>query len=68
MTKEEYLDWLNHPVTAKFRTEVTDSMEKAASELFNRFEPDPVRDTYLKGFVGGVRELLEYEPEFTDEG
>lgn len=69
MTKQEYVEWRNHPVTRAFKEDVFGVIEAAAAELISRTAPNPERDTFLKGFVAGAKQLPEWEPqEFNNEG
>lgn len=67
VTKGEWRDWLDHPVTKEVIYAINEAVENAAEALMYRFPSDPMRDSYDRGFLKGVQALMNYRPESTDE-
>ncbi|MHB8602184.1 MAG: hypothetical protein ACYC9R_06380 [Nitrosotalea sp.] len=66
ISKSEFQEWKNSAVYKDLYKDLTDNMAMQASEMVTRMEPDPIRDTYLRGIMAGWRVVLEWEPTFGD--
>ena len=65
VTKEEWLEWKNHPVTIAQNSAVRDRIEEATEQILGSFDPD--FDRFLKGMVRAFNEVLEAKPDIIEE-
>lgn len=66
-SKDEYLEWRNHPVTEAFLADVIDLMDKDIADLVNYAGEDPSADRKKCGRVEGLKQLADWQPEIIDE-
>jgi hypothetical protein len=65
MRKEQWLEWRDHPVTLVLKDVVKERIAESTSQVLN--SNDPEFDRVLKGIVRAYNELLDWEPEITEE-
>ncbi|MHB8603496.1 MAG: hypothetical protein ACYC9R_12755 [Nitrosotalea sp.] len=68
ISKSDFQQWKNSEAYKELYKDLTDNMAMQASEMVTRMEPDPIRDTYLRGIMAGWRVVLEWEPTFVKDG
>lgn len=67
VTKEEWIEWKNHPVTKAFYEAVEIRVEESKDLLSYSAGVDQAQDNYWRGFIGAYREMLEFKIEDIDE-
>lgn len=67
VAKEQYVDWKNHPVTKEVFANIADVASDEAAKLINRRQEDWSDDQYVRGFIRGIQEIIDWTPEFDDE-
>jgi hypothetical protein len=67
VSKEEYLDWKNSPVTEELARDLKQGIEGVVGILISRREHQPTDDQYLKGWIKGLVDALEWTPEIKQE-
>lgn len=67
VSKEMYLEWKDSVVTREIKQYMLDAVNSAAAAILNRRDSNPLDDQYLKGFIRGLSEALEAEPEIIKE-
>jgi len=67
--KDEYRNWKNHPVTDEFFSNVADIVEDLiATHLDGVSVQDHAILAQQIGLIRAYRSVINYEPEFNDEG
>jgi hypothetical protein len=64
--KEDWLEWKSNTVTEELYKDVRETVEALASKILTRVESNPSEDQYLKGFLKGLLEAIEWTPTFTE--
>lgn len=67
VTKQEFADWKNHPVTEAFFEACNDRVEDMKELLAVSAGFDSVNDSFNRGFIRAYREMQEFRPEEEDE-
>lgn len=67
MTKEEWIDWKNHPVTIAFLEACEERIEEGKDILSTSAGIEPPQDNFMRGFIQAYREMLEFRVEDLDE-
>ncbi len=67
VSKEMYLEWKDSVVTQEIKQYMLEAVNSAAAMILNRRDSNPLDDQYLKGFIKGLTEALETEPEIIKE-
>ena len=65
--KEDFVDWRENQVTIQYKEDLLSGVNALAAQILNRRENNPMDDQYLKGFIKGLTEALDYEPDFQEE-
>jgi hypothetical protein len=65
--KSDYVDWRENSVTQAYRKAIQEAVETLVGRLVSSQDSDYAQDQYLRGWVRGMVEVLEWEPEFTEE-
>ena len=67
VTREMFREWKESVVTQEVRQAMLEAVSKAAANILNRRDSNPLDDQYLKGFIRGLTEAIETEPEIIKE-
>lgn len=65
--KSDFVEWKNHPVTHAVAESIAQIVEVEMAYLIGRRSSKPEDDQWIKGFVNGVKALLDWEPDFIEE-
>ena len=65
LNKEQLLEWQSHPVTRALRTSIFERINDGHIALEN--SSDGTYDQTIKGIIKGLREVLDWQPEVTEE-
>lgn len=63
ITKSDYDEWLNHPVTEAFKEACAVRIQDAKDELATRAGLDPDADNFTRGFIHAYNEIKEFYVE-----
>lgn len=63
ITKEEWVDWKNDPVTEAFMETVNERIEDAKEILANSAGIDNANDNFMRGFIKAFNEMLDFRVE-----
>lgn len=66
MTRELWLEWVNHPVTLAVNEAVKQRINESKDQLANP-DSDSDRDRFLKGMIWAFSEVLDAKPDIIDE-
>ncbi len=67
VTKEEFSDWRNHPITKELFDTLLLQANLAATELLRRPTSDVEKDQWLKGQLVGIDLACGFSPELIPE-
>lgn len=67
VTREMFREWKDSVVTQEVRQAMLEAVSNAAANILNRRDSNPLDDQYLKGFIRGLTEAIETEPEIIKE-
>ncbi len=67
VTKEEFSDWRNHPITKELFDSLLVQANMASTELLRRFTIDIEKDQWLKGQLVGIDLACGFTPELVPE-
>lgn len=67
LTKEEWIDWKNSPVTRAFYAAVNIRIEDAKEVLASTAGIEPDTDNFYRGFIAAYREMLEFTIEDVED-
>lgn len=67
VTREMFREWKESVVTQEVRQAMLEAVSNAAANILNRRDSNPLDDQYLKGFIRGLTEAIETEPEIIRE-
>lgn len=67
VTREMFREWKESVVTQEVRQAMLEAVSNAAANILNRRNSNPLDDQYLKGFIRGLTEAIETEPEIIKE-
>lgn len=67
VNKADYIQWRDGEVTKQLFKDATEAIETSAAELLARELPNIDRDTFLRGYIKGLGEILTWRPEFPEE-
>jgi len=62
-----FREWKESVVTQEVRQAMLEAVSNAAANILNRRDSNPLDDQYLKGFIRGLTEAIETEPEIIKE-
>lgn len=65
--KEVYVDWKESQVTQEFKKAISQAVEAVVGRLVTERDLDHSQTNYYRGWVRGMVECLEWEPEFQEE-
>jgi hypothetical protein len=65
--KSAYVDWRDNGVTQAFKKDLTFAIEQLVTSLVNATNSNHEYDQLLRGWIRGMSEALEWEPEFKEE-
>lgn len=68
MTKQDYLQWREHPVTQQFYQDMLEVIDTELASLSITAGENPLTDRKRVGAIAGVQWLLDWQPEFIEEG
>lgn len=63
VTKEQYSDWKNHPVTQELMADLTEECEGWVGQMIRRAEPNTAEDQFIRAFVKVTDNVRLYEPK-----
>lgn len=69
ITKSQFLDWKNHPVTQEFFSDVREARDSKEEELYNGHNVE--NHALMAQSVGLLRayeSILNYNPDFNEDG
>lgn len=66
-SKQEFMDWVNHPVTIAIKEEFRQRVELFSERLITQAGHNPVDDAKISGLVQGYRDFLEAKLEDVQE-
>lgn len=61
VSKEEFLEWKQHPVTEAFIEAIKDRITESTEFLVESAGKENGFDNYMRGFIKAYREVLEFE-------
>lgn len=67
VSKEQWLEWVRHPVTEALKATVSEAIELAKNSVINSYDNPHDYDAYMKGVIKGLNEILEVQPDFSVE-
>lgn len=67
VSREEYLWWRNNGFTLQFMEYAVDRMDSFMKNILENAGVTPTHDFYRRGYIDGLRELIEWEPDFNQE-
>ena len=67
VTKQEFFEWRNQPLTQEWLIVANDLANDAVAKIVNRPDVNPGLDQYLKGLISGLSEIIGWQPEFLPE-
>lgn len=67
MTKEEYIDWKNHPITKVFFSEISNLIREGEEELGSSAGLDSLFDRFRVGGIYAYKNVLDMEIQFDKE-
>lgn len=67
VTKQEFSDWRDHPISADLLTSINEQCNKIVEEILNRPDPNVNRDQYLKGMLAGFSQVVGFTPDFVED-
>lgn len=67
VSKQAYLEWKKQTVTEEFHKNLVEAVEDLAGSLVGRRESNQLDDQYLKGWIKGLADSIEWVPEFIKE-
>jgi hypothetical protein len=68
VTKSQYADWKNHPVTQELKEDIQGNMENYVAELVrDNLDRNYDRDHYLRAYVALATDVLGYTPELRED-
>jgi hypothetical protein len=65
--KSAYVDWRDNSVTKAFQKDLKEAIEELVTRLVGNTDSTREYDQLLRGWVKGMAEALEWEPEFVEE-
>jgi hypothetical protein len=65
--KASYVEWKNNVVTEEYKKVLKEGIEMVVGRLVSVQDSDHSQDQYLRGWIRGMVESLEWEPEFKEE-
>lgn len=68
ISKLDWIQWKNHPVTEKYMMDMLEQMDDIKMYLMKSAGKDSLEDRRLVGVVEGAQWLLDWQPNFIDEG
>lgn len=66
VTQEDWLQWVNHPVTVEIQKAVRERIQESKDQLADP-NSDADRDRFLKGMIWAFGEVLDAKPEISIE-
>ena len=67
VSKEEFSDWRNHPITQELFAALIAQANLVATELLRRPTSDVEKDQWLKGQLAGIDLSCGFTPELVPE-
>jgi hypothetical protein len=67
ISKDDYIAWLNHPVTEAFFTGVKSEGDILVTRLAQNAGLEPLRDRFICGSIDTIRWISEWQPVFVEE-
>ena len=68
ISKLDWVQWKNSHVSEKFREALIEQIDDVTMYLLKSAGKDSLEDRRLVGVIEGVQWLLDWEPNFIDEG
>ena len=65
LSKEQVLEWLNHPVTRELKLSILARIEEGHHRILH--STDPLFDQTAKGIIMGLQEVQDWRPETIEE-
>lgn len=65
--KADFVDWKDNKVTAELRQVLSQAVEAVVGKLVTDRDLDLAQTSYYRGWVRGMVECLEWEPEIQEE-
>ena len=63
ITKEDFIDWKNNPVTQAFFVSLAEKINLGATELSYSAGSNPSEERFKCGMIAGYRAILDVEME-----
>jgi len=63
VTKSEWVDWKQNPVTNAFYSAIKERISEATELLVNKAGLDQVEDNFFRGFIAAYNEVLGFSIE-----
>lgn len=67
VNKEEYIAWKASACHQELLQSIANSVSGAAAEILNRESVNNEKDQLLRGFIKGLSEIVDWQPEFYDD-
>lgn len=67
MTKQAWVEWRTHPVTQVVFDEIAEAVSSIMHQVLTRLDDDKGLDRYQKGYLAGVKAVMDFEPELIEE-
>ena len=68
VTKSQYADWKNHPVTQELKEQMKATMENYVAELVRDVKDRNFdRDIYLRAYIAVATDVIGFTPEYVVE-
>jgi hypothetical protein len=67
MTKQDFLDWKQHPVTKEIFSLLRQQEENIKEQLATSAGLDPAEDRYRAGYIAAYRDIYLIRPEDGEE-
>ena len=67
INKDDFIAWLNHPVTEAFFTAVKNEGDNLVTRLAQTAGLEPLRDRFICGSIDTIRWLSEWQPVFNED-
>jgi hypothetical protein len=65
--KAVYVDWKDNQVTKEFKQVISQAIEAVVGKLITDRDLDLAQTNYYRGWVRGMVDCLEWEPDFDKE-
>lgn len=67
MKKEDFVEWRMHPITQALYDDVAEAVSAIMNAVLTRIEANAGLDTYQKGYIAGVKSVMDWDPDLEEE-